>query len=32
MGGFAHRSGGTMIEVKRWLLAHESRPVFTLTP
>jgi len=32
MGGFAHRSGGTMIAVKRWLLAHESLPVFTLTP
>lgn len=32
MGGFAHRAGGAMVDVKRWLLAHESRPVFALTP
>lgn len=31
MGGFAHRTDGTMLSVKRWLLAHESRAVFTLT-
>ncbi len=31
-GGFAHRSGGPMIDVKRWLLAHESRFAFTLEP
>ena len=30
LGGFAHRSGGTMLQVKRWLLAHEGRPVFAL--
>ena len=32
MGGFAHRTDDTMLRVKRWLLAHESRPVFVLTP
>ena len=32
MGGFAHRTDDTMLGVKRWLLAHESRPVFVLTP
>jgi methylated-DNA-[protein]-cysteine S-methyltransferase len=30
LGGFAHRSGGTMLRVKQWLLAHESRPAFAL--
>ncbi|MHB8668274.1 MAG: methylated-DNA--[protein]-cysteine S-methyltransferase [Burkholderiales bacterium] len=25
LGGFAHASGGYLLEVKRWLLAHESR-------
>ena len=24
LGGFAHRSGGYLIEAKRWLLAHEG--------
>ena len=32
MGGFAHRTDDPMLCVKRWLLAHESRPVFALTP
>lgn len=32
MGGFAHRTDDSMLSVKRWLLAHESRPVFALTP
>jgi methylated-DNA-[protein]-cysteine S-methyltransferase len=32
LGGFAHRTDDTMLGVKRWLLAHESRPVFALTP
>lgn len=32
LGGFAHRTGGWMPDVKRWLLAHESRPAFALTP
>ena len=32
MGGFAHRTDSAMLNVKRWLLAHESRPVFALTP
>jgi methylated-DNA-[protein]-cysteine S-methyltransferase len=32
MGGFAHRTGGLMTDVKRWLLAHESRAAFELTP
>ncbi len=31
LGGFAHRSGGMMLAVKRWLLAHESRSTFALT-
>jgi methylated-DNA-[protein]-cysteine S-methyltransferase len=31
LGGFAHRAGGAMLDVKRWLLAHESRPTFALT-
>ena len=30
LGGFAHRSGGTMLTVKQWLLAHESRNAFAL--
>jgi methylated-DNA-[protein]-cysteine S-methyltransferase len=30
LGGFAHRSGGSMLAVKQWLLAHESLPAFTL--
>jgi methylated-DNA-[protein]-cysteine S-methyltransferase len=32
LGGFAHRTDRLMLDVKRWLLAHESRPVFALTP
>jgi methylated-DNA-[protein]-cysteine S-methyltransferase len=32
VGGFAHRTDRVMLDVKRWLLAHESRPVFALTP
>ena len=24
LGGFAHTSGGYLLEVKRWLLAHEQ--------
>jgi methylated-DNA-[protein]-cysteine S-methyltransferase len=32
LGGFAHRTDSATLNVKRWLLAHESRPVFTLTP
>lgn len=32
MGGFAHRTSGMITGVKRWLLAHESRAVFALTP
>jgi methylated-DNA-[protein]-cysteine S-methyltransferase len=32
MGGFAHRTDDPMLCVKRWLLAHESRPVFALAP
>lgn len=32
MGGFAHRTDSAMLNVKRWLLAHESRAVFALTP
>jgi methylated-DNA-[protein]-cysteine S-methyltransferase len=32
LGGFAHRTDSAMLNVKRWLLAHESRPLFTLTP
>jgi len=31
LGGFAHRAGGAMLDVKRWLLEHESRHFFTLT-
>jgi methylated-DNA-[protein]-cysteine S-methyltransferase len=31
-GGFAHRTDRVMLDVKRWLLAHESRPAFALTP
>ena len=30
-GGFA-RTDRVMLDVKRWLLAHECRPVFALTP
>jgi methylated-DNA-[protein]-cysteine S-methyltransferase len=32
LGGFAHRTDSATLNVKRWLLAHESRPVFKLTP
>ena len=33
IGGFAHSSGGYLIEAKRWLLAHErSVDRFELTP
>ena len=32
LGGFAHRTDSATLNVKRWLLAHESRPVFTLAP
>jgi methylated-DNA-[protein]-cysteine S-methyltransferase len=33
IGGFSHTSEGYLIEVKRWLLAHEIRPEeFALTP
>lgn len=31
-GGFAHRSAGAMLDVKRWLLVHESRSRFSLAP
>ncbi len=31
LGGFGHASGGYLLEVKRWLLAHEA-PTFELTP
>lgn len=31
LGGFAHCAGGTMLDVKRWLLEHEGRHAFTLT-
>ena len=27
MGGFAHSSGGYLVAIKRWLLAHESGPL-----
>ena len=27
IGGFAHHSGGYLIEVKRWLLAHEQNAI-----
>jgi methylated-DNA-[protein]-cysteine S-methyltransferase len=30
LGGFAHRSGGVMLAVKQWLLAHEGRLAFAL--
>src|SRR5688572_14635214 len=30
-GGFGHASGGYLLEVKRWLLAHEA-PTFELSP
>jgi methylated-DNA-[protein]-cysteine S-methyltransferase len=26
LGGFAHHSGGFLLDVKRWLLAHETAP------
>jgi methylated-DNA-[protein]-cysteine S-methyltransferase len=32
LGGFAHRTDDAMVTVKRWLLAHESRAAFALTP
>ena len=32
LGGFAHRTDRVMLDVKRWLLTHESRPVFALAP
>jgi methylated-DNA-[protein]-cysteine S-methyltransferase len=32
IGGFAHRTDHVMLDVKRWLLAHESRPLFALAP
>ena len=33
IGGFSHTSEGYLIEVKRWLLAHEIRPEeFALRP
>ncbi|MGE5160254.1 MAG: methylated-DNA--[protein]-cysteine S-methyltransferase [Betaproteobacteria bacterium] len=32
VGGFAHRTDGGMLDVKRWLLAHATRPVFALAP
>jgi len=32
IGGFAHRTDHVMLDVKRWLLEHESRSVFALTP
>jgi methylated-DNA-[protein]-cysteine S-methyltransferase len=31
LGGFAHQAGGAMLDVKRWLLAHECRQTFALT-
>jgi methylated-DNA-[protein]-cysteine S-methyltransferase len=31
LGGFAHASGGYLLEVKRWLLMHEA-PAFELRP
>jgi methylated-DNA-[protein]-cysteine S-methyltransferase len=31
LGGFAHATSGYLIEVKRWLLAHEA-PAFELRP
>ncbi|HEX2200109.1 MAG TPA: methylated-DNA--[protein]-cysteine S-methyltransferase [Burkholderiales bacterium] len=33
IGGFAHATGGYLLEAKRWLLAHECGPdSFELTP
>jgi methylated-DNA-[protein]-cysteine S-methyltransferase len=32
LGGFAHRTDDAMLGVKRWLLAHEGRAAFALTP
>jgi methylated-DNA-[protein]-cysteine S-methyltransferase len=33
IGGFAHSSGGFMLDVKRWLLRHETGPeTFELRP
>jgi methylated-DNA-[protein]-cysteine S-methyltransferase len=33
LGGFAHSTGGTLLEVKRWLLRHETGPeTFELRP
>jgi hypothetical protein len=33
IGGFAHATGGFLIEAKRWLLAHETKPEeFALRP
>ena len=32
IGGFAHRTDRVMLDVKRWLLEHESRPLFALAP
>jgi methylated-DNA-[protein]-cysteine S-methyltransferase len=33
LGGFAHSTGGYLLEAKRWLLAHEcSADAFELTP
>lgn len=31
LGGFAHHAAGSTVDIKRWLVAHESRPVFALT-
>jgi methylated-DNA-[protein]-cysteine S-methyltransferase len=31
LGGFGHATGGYLLEVKRWLLAHEA-PAFVLRP
>ena len=31
IGGFAHATGGYLVEAKRWLLAHEA-PAFELRP
>jgi methylated-DNA-[protein]-cysteine S-methyltransferase len=32
IGGFAHATGGYLLEAKRWLLAHECPDSFELTP
>lgn len=32
IGGFAHASGGYLVEAKRWLLLHECADRFELTP